>query len=109
MSKSRRRFIRYAIVLPSLSFAIVSCTSENRGGDAAKPVSSQSSVETKPDGASTQTSELIKIRIAYPSGMNGQIATTMEKAEIAKKQGLNSEFIFFQYGPPMMEALAAGM
>jgi len=50
----------------------------------------------------------IKIRIAYPSGMNGQIPVVMERAGIAKKHGLDAEFVFFQYGPPMMEALASG-
>lgn len=49
-----------------------------------------------------------KIRIAYPSGMNGQIPVVMEKTEIAKRHGLDAEFVFFQYGPPMMEALASG-
>ena len=48
------------------------------------------------------------MRIAFPSGMNGQIVVTMEKAGIAKKNGLNARFASFQYGPPMMEALAAG-
>jgi ABC-type nitrate/sulfonate/bicarbonate transport system substrate-binding protein len=32
----------------------------------------------------------------------------MERAGIAASQGLDAEFIFFQYGPPMMEALASG-
>lgn len=50
----------------------------------------------------------VKIRIAYPSGMNGQIPVVMERAGLAKKHGLDAEFIFFQYGPPMMEALASG-
>jgi ABC-type nitrate/sulfonate/bicarbonate transport system substrate-binding protein len=50
----------------------------------------------------------IKIRIAYPTGMNGQIPVVMERAGIAKKHGLDAEFVFFQYGPPMMEALASG-
>ena len=50
----------------------------------------------------------IKIRIAYPSGMNGQIPVVMERAGIAQKHGLDAEFVFFQYGPPMMEALASG-
>jgi ABC-type nitrate/sulfonate/bicarbonate transport system substrate-binding protein len=48
------------------------------------------------------------MRIAFPSGMNGQIVVTMEKAKIAEKNGLKAEFSSFQYGPPMMEALAAG-
>jgi ABC-type nitrate/sulfonate/bicarbonate transport system substrate-binding protein len=48
------------------------------------------------------------MRIAFPSGMNGQLVITMEKAEIAKKNGLDATFASFQYGPPMMEALAAG-
>lgn len=50
----------------------------------------------------------VKIRIAYPSGMNGQIPVVMERAAIARKHGLDAEFVFFQYGPPMMEALASG-
>lgn len=49
-----------------------------------------------------------KIRIAYPSGMNGIYPTTMERAGIAKKYGFDPEFTFFQNGPPMMEALASG-
>ena len=56
----------------------------------------------------TANAEDAPIRIAFPSGMNGQIVVTMEKAGIAKKNGLNAKFIAFQYGPPMMEALAAG-
>ena len=47
------------------------------------------------------------MRIAFPSGMNGQIVVTMDKAGIAKKNGLDATFMPFQYGPPMMEALAA--
>jgi ABC-type nitrate/sulfonate/bicarbonate transport system substrate-binding protein len=60
--------------------------------------------------ASLQTSwaEESSIRIAYPSGMNGQIVVTMEKAGIAKGHGLDAAFTEFQYGPPMMEALAGG-
>lgn len=50
----------------------------------------------------------LKIRIAFPSGMNGIYPTVMERAGIAKKHGLDAEFSFFQNGPPMMEALAAG-
>jgi ABC-type nitrate/sulfonate/bicarbonate transport system substrate-binding protein len=46
--------------------------------------------------------------IAFPSGMNGQIVVTMEKAGIAQKNGLAATFTSFQYGPPMMEALASG-
>ena len=48
------------------------------------------------------------MRIAFPSGMNGQIVVTMEKAGIAEQSGFKAEFNSFQYGPPMMEALAAG-
>ena len=40
--------------------------------------------------------------------MNGQIVVTMDKAGIAEKGGLDAKFEAFQYGPPMMEALAAG-
>ena len=38
--------------------------------------------------------------------MNGQLVVTMEKAGIGQKNGLNAQFASFQYGPPMMEALA---
>ena len=48
------------------------------------------------------------MRIAFPSGMNGQIVVTMDKAGIAQQNGFKAEFDSFQYGPPMMEALAAG-
>jgi ABC-type nitrate/sulfonate/bicarbonate transport system substrate-binding protein len=48
------------------------------------------------------------MRISFPSGMNGQIVVVMDKAEIAKKNGIEATFTSFQYGPPMMEALAAG-
>lgn len=50
----------------------------------------------------------IKIRIAYPSGMNGQIPVVMERAGVAKKHGLDAEYSFFQYGPPAMEAFVSG-
>src|SRR5260221_10613843 len=48
------------------------------------------------------------MRIAFPSGMNGQIVVAMDKAGILQQSGLKAEFNSFQYGPPMMEALAAG-
>ena len=48
------------------------------------------------------------MRIAFPSGMNGQIVVAMDKAGIAGESGFKAEFDSFQYGPPMMEALAAG-
>jgi ABC-type nitrate/sulfonate/bicarbonate transport system substrate-binding protein len=48
------------------------------------------------------------LRIAFPSGMNGQIVVAMDKAGIAQQSGFKAEFNSFQYGPPMMEALAAG-
>jgi len=52
--------------------------------------------------------DAIKIRIGYPSGMNGVYPVVMEMAGIANKHGLDAEFQVFQNGPPMMEALAAG-
>jgi ABC-type nitrate/sulfonate/bicarbonate transport system substrate-binding protein len=58
--------------------------------------------------ASVSAQTPVQIRIAYPSGMNGQIPVVMERAGIAKKHGLDAHFVFFQYGPPMMEALASG-
>lgn len=92
MFRSRRQFIKFALA-SSLSFAAIACS-----GNSTAPT----------ETASQATEQPIKIRIAYPSGMNGQIASTMENANIATQQGLEAEFIFFQYGPPMMEALAAG-
>jgi ABC-type nitrate/sulfonate/bicarbonate transport system substrate-binding protein len=58
--------------------------------------------------AATAKAENAPMRIAFPSGMNGQIVVTMEKAAIAEKNGLAATFTPFQYGPPMMEALASG-
>lgn len=58
--------------------------------------------------ALVQAADPIKIRIAYPSGMNGQIPVVMERAGIAKKYGLDAEYSFFQYGPPAMEAFVSG-
>lgn len=49
-----------------------------------------------------------KVRFAYPSGMNGLYAVVMERTGIAKKHGIDAEFSFFQFGPPMMEAMASG-
>lgn len=48
------------------------------------------------------------LRIGYPTGMNGQIVVTMEKAKIAEKNDLQADYASFQYGPPMMEAFASG-
>jgi ABC-type nitrate/sulfonate/bicarbonate transport system substrate-binding protein len=48
------------------------------------------------------------IRVAFPAGMNGQVCVVMEKAGIARKNGLDAQFTAFQNGPPMMEALVAG-
>lgn len=52
--------------------------------------------------------QMVPVRIAFPSGMNGQVVVIMEKAGIAQKVGMKAEYSSFQYGPPMMEALAAG-
>jgi ABC-type nitrate/sulfonate/bicarbonate transport system substrate-binding protein len=52
--------------------------------------------------------EDVKIRIGYPSGMNGQVPVVLDKAGIAGKHQLAAEFTSFQYGPPMMEGLASG-
>lgn len=54
------------------------------------------------------SAENIKMRIAYPSGMNGQIPVVLEKTHIPVKHGIEAEYNFFQNGPPMMEALASG-
>lgn len=49
-----------------------------------------------------------KIRIGYPSGMNGQVPVVLQKAGLAAKHQLDAEFTGFQYGPPMMEGLVSG-
>jgi ABC-type nitrate/sulfonate/bicarbonate transport system substrate-binding protein len=49
-----------------------------------------------------------RIRIGYPSGMNGQLPVVMQKARIVEKYQLDAEFTAFQYGPQMMEGLASG-
>jgi ABC-type nitrate/sulfonate/bicarbonate transport system substrate-binding protein len=48
-----------------------------------------------------------KIRIGYPSGMNGQVPVVLQKAGIAPKHNLDAEFTGFQFGPPLMEGLAS--
>lgn len=50
----------------------------------------------------------IGIRVAYPSGMNGEIPVVMQRFGIAARNGLDARFAFFQYGPPAMAALASG-
>jgi ABC-type nitrate/sulfonate/bicarbonate transport system substrate-binding protein len=52
--------------------------------------------------------ENAKIRIGYPSGMNGQVPVVLQKAGLAAKHGLDAEFTGFQFGPPLMEGLASG-
>lgn len=52
--------------------------------------------------------ENAKIRIGYPSGMNGQVPVVLQKAGIAQKHQLDAEFTGFQFGPPLMEGLASG-
>lgn len=50
----------------------------------------------------------LKIHVAYPTGMNGQIPVVMERTGIAREHGFDAEYTMFQNGPPMMEALASG-
>lgn len=50
----------------------------------------------------------IPIRIAYPQALNGQIPLVLDKSGIARNKDLDAQYTFFQNGPPMMEALAAG-
>jgi sulfonate transport system substrate-binding protein len=54
--------------------------------------------------ASAQTA----IRIGYPLAINAKIPLAMQKAQIDRRSGLNGEFVAFQNGPPMFEALASG-
>lgn len=57
--------------------------------------------------SASANADTIKMRVAYPSGMNGQIPVVLEKTRIPVKYGLDVEYNFFQNGPPMMEALAS--
>jgi len=50
----------------------------------------------------------IPVRFGYPSGANGQLAKVLEQAKLPEKHGIAGQFTFFQYGPPLLEALAAG-
>ncbi|MFA5495326.1 MAG: NrtA/SsuA/CpmA family ABC transporter substrate-binding protein [Porticoccaceae bacterium] len=52
--------------------------------------------------------DTVPVRIAYPSGMNGQIPVVADRAGLADRNGLAASYNFFQNGPPMMEALASG-
>jgi sulfonate transport system substrate-binding protein len=54
------------------------------------------------------SAEKLPLRVAYPSGINGQLPKVIEKAGLAEKEGFQPTFTFFQYGPPMIEALASG-
>lgn len=59
-------------------------------------------------GIGTAQAQEIPVRFAFPSGINGQLPKVIEQAGIAQKYGFAPTFNFFQYGPPMIEALAAG-
>ena len=110
MAISRRSLIKrltYTLVLPSISCVFFACA----GTQSANNPSSNN--KTAADGnavveVNQAEGKTIPIRIAYPAGMNGQIAKVMEKAKIAEKKGLEAKYTFFQNGPPMMEAFASG-
>jgi ABC-type nitrate/sulfonate/bicarbonate transport system substrate-binding protein len=108
MAISRRSLIKrltYTLVLPSISCVFFACAgrqpanhSRNNNETDSKAAIAVNKVEGK----------TVPLRIAYPAGMNGQIAKVMEKAKIAEKKGLEAKYIFFQNGPPMMEAFTSG-
>lgn len=110
MAISRRSLLKqlpYTLVLPSLAYVFSACTGTQSANNSSNK--NQIVADSKPVVAVNQTAgEPIPIRIAYPAAMNGQIAKVMEKAKIAEKKGLEAKYTFFQNGPPMMEAFAAG-
>jgi ABC-type nitrate/sulfonate/bicarbonate transport system substrate-binding protein len=58
--------------------------------------------------AASAYAETDKLRVGYAAGMSGQIINVLEKADMAKKHNLDVEYVFFQNGPPMMEAFTSG-
>ena len=50
----------------------------------------------------------VPLGVAYPSGINGELPKVIEKQGLAERHGFSPSFTFFQYGPPMVEAAAAG-
>lgn len=110
MAISRRSLLKrltYTLVLPSLSCVFFACAGTQSASNSSS--NDKTAVDSETVAAVNQAEgEPIPIRIAYPAGMNGQIAKVMEKAKIAEKKGLEAEYTFFQNGPPMMEAFASG-
>src|SRR5262249_33966133 len=49
-----------------------------------------------------------KIRIGFPSGMQGQIPVVMQRAGLDRVHRFEGEFIAFPYGPHIIEALIGG-
>lgn len=109
MAISRRSLIKritYTLVLPSISCMFFACAgrqSANRSNG-----NNETNADNTVVAANKAEGEIVPIRIAYPAGMNGQIAKVMEKAKIAEKKGLEAKYTFFQNGPPMMEAFTSG-
>ena len=48
------------------------------------------------------------VRMAYPSGINAIFPIVVKEAKLDEKHGWRGDYSQFQYGPPMMEALASG-
>ncbi|MBD1835283.1 NrtA/SsuA/CpmA family ABC transporter substrate-binding protein [Cyanobacteria bacterium FACHB-472] len=108
MAISRRSLIKrltYTLVLPSISCVLFACAGTQRANHS----KGNNQTDSKAAIAVNQVEgETVPIRIAYPAGMNGQIAKVMEKAKITEKKGLEAKYTFFQNGPPMMEAFTSG-
>jgi ABC-type nitrate/sulfonate/bicarbonate transport system substrate-binding protein len=49
----------------------------------------------------------LKVRIGYATALHGEIAKALGETDIGRKHGLAIETIFFQYGPPQIEALVS--
>jgi sulfonate transport system substrate-binding protein len=49
----------------------------------------------------------LKVNIGYATALHGEIAAVLGKTDIGKKYGLDIKTVFFQYGPPQIEALVS--
>lgn len=57
--------------------------------------------------SSSAFAEDLKVNVGYATALHGEIAAVLGKTDIGKKYGLDIKTIFFQYGPPQIEALVS--
>jgi sulfonate transport system substrate-binding protein len=58
-------------------------------------------------GLSGALAEDLKVNIGYATALHGEVAAVLGKTDIGKRHGLDIKTIFFQYGPPQIEALVS--